>query len=119
MGDVVVSLILQELKLQPGLPISPAKILVTVFSQDLIIDSISMAADLRRNGLNVVCYTEPAKLPKQFKFADRMGMRVVLVIGPDEAKEGNVTIKNLVSGTQETIARRKVIDSVNKILESQ
>jgi histidyl-tRNA synthetase len=119
MGDVVVSLILQELKLQPALPISPAKILMTVFSQDLIMDSISMAADLRREGLNVVCYPEAAKLPKQFKFADRMGMRVVVVIGPDEAKDGNVTLKNLVSGTQETIARGKAIETVNKILESQ
>jgi histidyl-tRNA synthetase len=119
MGDVVVSLILQELKLQPALPISPAKILVTVFSEDLMRDSISMAADLRREGLNVVCYPEAAKLPKQFKFADRMGMRVVVVIGPDEAKDGNVTLKNLVSGTQETIARGKAIETVNKILESQ
>jgi histidyl-tRNA synthetase len=119
MGDVVINLILQELKLLPTLPISPAKVLVTAFSSELLMDSMSLAAELRDLGINVTCYPEPAKLPKQFKFADRMGMRVVLVIGPDEAKDGKVTVKNLTSGTQETIARSKVNEVIKKILESQ
>ncbi len=119
MGDVVISLILQELMLLPKLPISPAPVLVTVFSPELLMESISLAADMRLNGLKVVCYPEAAKLPKQFKYADRMGMRVVLVIGPDEANTGKVTVKNLSNGTQETIDRSKVSESINKILESQ
>jgi histidyl-tRNA synthetase len=119
MGDVVISLILQELKLLPAFPISPAPVLVTVFSPELLTESISLAADMRGNGVNVICYPEPAKLPKQFKYADRMGMRVVVVIGPDEFNTGKVTVKNLSSGTQETIARSKVSESVKKILESQ
>jgi len=119
MGDVVISLILQELKLLPQLPISPAPVLVTVFSPELLMESISLAADMRLNGLKVVCYPEATKLPKQFKYADRMGMRVVLVIGPDEENTGKVTVKNLSSGAQETIARSKVSESVKKILESQ
>jgi histidyl-tRNA synthetase len=119
MGDVVITLILQELKLVPSLPVSPAQVLVTVFSPELLTDSISLAAEMRGDGFNVICYPEPSKLPKQFKYADRMRMRVVLVIGPDEAKTGKVTVKNLSSGTQETIARRKVSESVKKILESQ
>ncbi len=119
MGDVVISLILQELSLLPPCPVSPAEVLVTAFSPELTMDSISLAAELRGEGINVSSYPEAAKLPKQFKFADRMGMRVVLVIGPDEAKEGKVTVKNLGSGTQETIARNKVKEAVNKILESR
>jgi histidyl-tRNA synthetase len=118
MGDVVISLILQELGLLPPLPVTPASVLVTIFSPDLLLASYSLAADLRRAGLNVTCYPEPAKLPRQFKFADRMGMRVVLVIGPDEAENGKVTLKNLTNGTQETIVRSKVNESVKLILES-
>jgi histidyl-tRNA synthetase len=119
MGDVVLSLILKELKLLPPIPISPAGVLVTTFSQDLIMNSTSLAADLRSKGINVVCYPEPAKLPKQFKFADRMGLRAVLVIGPDEAKDEKVTVKNLTSGTQETVDRSQTFQSVKKILERQ
>jgi histidyl-tRNA synthetase len=119
MGDVVISLILQELSLFPSLAITPAAVLVTVFSPDLLLESYSLAADLRRSGINVTCYPEPAKIPKQFKFADRMGMCAVLVVGPDEVTAGKVTIKNLTNGTQETIIRSKVNEAVKTILESQ
>lgn len=118
MGDVVIGLILQELGLLPQLPVTPAAVLVTVFSPDLLSASYSLAADLRRAGLNVTCYPEPVKLPKQFKFADRMGMRAVLVVGPDEAATGKVTLKNLTNGTQETIARGEVTESIKRVLES-
>jgi len=118
MGDVVIGLILQELGLLPPLPVAPAAVLVTVFSPELLSTSYSLAADLRSAGLNVSCYPEAAKLPRQFKFADRMGMRAVLVVGPDEAEAGKVTLKNLIKGTQETISRGEVAESVKRVLES-
>jgi histidyl-tRNA synthetase len=119
MGDTVIGIILQELDLVPALPTSPASVLVTVFSPELLPASYSMAADLRRAGLNTTCYPEPAKLPRQFKFADRMGMNAVVVIGPDEAVAGKVTLKNLKDGTQEVLPREKVVDAVKRILESR
>jgi histidyl-tRNA synthetase len=117
MGDVVIGIILQELGLIPPLAISPAAVLVTVFSAELQAESLRLARDLRQAGLNVTCYPEPVKLPRQFKFADRMGMRVVLVLGPDEAAQGNVTVKDLTSGTQAVTARAEVIRAVKAILE--
>jgi histidyl-tRNA synthetase len=77
-----------------------------------------LAADLRASGLNVTCYPEPAKLPRQFKFADRMGMRVVLVIGPDESDSGKVTVKNLGDGSQTTISQVELLGAIRRILES-
>ncbi len=119
MGDVVLGLILQELGLVPPLPVASAAVLVTVFSQDLLSVSYSLAADLRRAGLNVTCYPEPAKLPRQFKFADRMKMRAVLVVGPDEALAGKVTLKDLANGSQETVSRGEVTESIKRLLESR
>ncbi|RPH57071.1 MAG: hypothetical protein EHM81_12140 [Chloroflexi bacterium] len=92
--------------------------MVTIFDQSLWLDSYSLAADLRTTGLDVVTYPEPAKLPKQFKFADKMGIRMALVIGPDEAAAGKVTVKDLKNGTQETVLRADVEKTVRKILES-
>ena len=119
MGDLVIGIVLQELGLIPPLPTTPASVLVTIFSPDLLLASYSLAADLRRAGLNTSCYPELAKLPRQFKFADRMGMKAVLVIGPDEAVAGKVTIKNLKDGTQEVLPRDQVIPAVKRILETQ
>jgi histidyl-tRNA synthetase len=119
MGDAVIGIVLQELGLIPPLPTTPAAVLVTVFSSELLPVSYSLAADLRRAGINTTCYPEPAKLPRQFKFADKLGMRAVLVIGPDEAAGGNVTLKNLQDGTQAVLPREKVLQAVKRILESR
>ncbi len=118
MGDVVIGIILKEMGLIPPFVPSPAPVLVTIFDQSLWLDSYSLAADLRTTGLDVVTYPEPAKLPKQFKFADKMGIRMALVIGPDEAAAGKVTVKDLKNGTQETVLRADVEKTVRKILES-
>jgi histidyl-tRNA synthetase len=117
MGDVVINLILQEQGLLPQIKANPADVLVTVFSIELFPESLSVAAILRDAGIKVACTPEIVKLPKQFKYADRMGIRVVLVIGPDEAAAGKVTIKNLSKGTQETLERASILDAVKRILE--
>jgi histidyl-tRNA synthetase len=117
MGDVVIGIILQEIGLIPALPVSPASVLVTVFSADLQPESLGLAAELRRGGFNVTCYPEVAKLPRQFKFADRMGMAVALVVGPDEVAQGKVTVKDLSSSTQAVVARAAVPEAVKRILE--
>jgi len=91
---------------------------VTVFDESLWLNSYSLAATLREAGLKITTYPEPAKLPKQFKYADRMGIKIVIVIGPDEAATDRVTVKNLKSGTQETVNRAEVVKVVSKILES-
>lgn len=118
MGDVVVGILLQEKGLIPPFVPTPAPVLVTVFDEKLWMNSYSLAAELRAAGLSVTTYPEPAKLPKQFKLADRLGMRVTLVVGPDEAAADQVTVKDLKSGAQETVARSAVIKVVREILES-
>ncbi len=117
MGDVVVGIILQEAGLIPAFVPTPAPVLVTVFDESLWMNSYSLAADLRSAGLKVTTYPEPAKLPKQFKFGDRMGMKVVIVVGPDEAAAGRVTIKDLKNGVQETVIRADAEKVVREILE--
>ena len=118
MGDVVISLLLQDLALIPTLPIGTADVLVTVFSPELLTMSLKLASEVRKSGFNVTCYPEPAKLPRQFKFADRMGMKIVLVIGPDEIDNGNVTLKNLRDGSQTTIKQEEIQVAIRSILES-
>jgi len=117
MGDVVFTLMLEKYGLLPkDLKVNPAEVLVTVFSAELFGESLRLAAELRLSGLNVVCYPEAAKLPKQFKYADRIGIRAALVIGPDEAASGKVTVKSLVTGAQETLDRSQLGAAISKIL---
>jgi histidyl-tRNA synthetase len=116
MGDVVIGIILQEKGLLPEFIPSPAPILVTIFDESLLQESYSLSAELRNAGLNVLCYPEPAKLQKQFKFADKMKVRIVVTVGPDEAVNAQVAVKNLMSGEQVTAGRDAVAEVIRKIL---
>ncbi|HNT25421.1 MAG TPA: histidine--tRNA ligase [Anaerolineales bacterium] len=117
MGDVVITLILEARGLiPPSANANPADVLVTVFDAGLQPASLALAASLRQAGLCVNCYPEPAKLPKQFKYADRLGIRVAAVIGPDEAANGQVTIKDLGQGTQQTVDQADAAAQIRKIL---
>jgi len=68
--------------------------------------------------LNVMVFPEPAKLQKQFKFADKMKMKVAVVLGPDEAEKGLVVVKNLVNGEQAQVRREASVESIKGILNS-
>ena len=118
MGDVVIGIILQEKGLLPEFIPSPAPILVTIFDESLMKESFSLSAELRSAGLNVLCFPEPAKLQKQFKFADKMKVRVVLTVGPDEAANAQVAVKNLVSGEQVTVKREALVESIRELLKN-
>jgi histidyl-tRNA synthetase len=117
MGDVVIGLILAKYDLLPkDLNINPAPVLVTVFNEDCLLESFKLASELRRAGLKVVCYPEAVKLPKQFKYADRIGAKVTLVLGPEEIEKGDVAVKNLMSGEQVLVPREMLIDTVRDMI---
>jgi histidyl-tRNA synthetase len=119
MGDLAIGLLLESLGLVPKeIARTPADVYVTVFDSERQKDAMTLAAELRQAGLKVICNTEASKLPKQFKFADRIGVKVVAVIGPDEAATNQVTIKDLVNATQQTVSRTGVTSEISKLLES-
>jgi histidyl-tRNA synthetase len=108
MGDVMISVLLQHYGLIPELKAQSAEVLVTVFDEEALLDAYSLSANLRQAGLKVAVYPEVTKLQKQLKYADRIGVRCVLIAGPDERAAGQVTVKNLQNRTQVTISRDEV-----------
>ncbi len=117
MGDVVIGIILQENGLLPEFIPTPASVMVTVFDETMLVKSFELAAQLRNAGLNVMVYPEPVKLQKQFKFADKMKIKIALTVGPDEAANDQVAVKNLVNGEQVTVKREAVFDIVKKLID--
>jgi histidyl-tRNA synthetase len=98
--------VMTELEMFPAtLASSRADIMVTIATDSLAADSIAFAQELRRAGLSVDVYPEVEKLGKQFKYASSQGILVVVVIGEDERKRGEVTVKNMQSSEQRSIPR--------------
>lgn len=74
--------------------------------------SIEVANELRNAGINTEIYFDNKKIKAKFKYADRLNIPYVIVIGEDEIKSGMFTIKNMQEGTQEQLGIDKIIDKL-------
>ncbi len=87
---------------------STVQVLVTQMDAHHLPHCLSVAADLRRAGFNTEVVMEPGKLARQFKYADRAGIRFVVVLGEDEIANGTVTVKDLRREDQFSVPRQEL-----------
>ena len=116
MGDVVMPLILEQFGKLPALSLNPAKVLVTVFDAECQAYSLAIASELRKAGINVNTYPEAAKIGKQFKYADRVGARYVIVAGPDERDQKIMQVKDMQSGEQTSVQVNEAVGILQKMI---
>ena len=91
-----------------------ADVMVTVWSDEKVIESLKLASELRSHGFRVTVYPEPDKLGKQFKYADAIKVPWVCVLGENEIAEKKVTLKNMQSGEQQTYPRSEIASKITK-----
>jgi histidyl-tRNA synthetase len=91
-----------------------ADVLVTVFDETTADASLAAAARLRAAGVRCEVYPATDKMGKQLKLANQKAIPVVVIVGPDEAKESRVTVKNMTSGAQETVSEARVVEIVTE-----
>lgn len=98
-----------------SLPLSTVPtILVTVFQPELLPSSIDVYMTLLKKGISVELYLDPtAKLEKQLKYADRKSLTHVVVVGPDEVKNGVITLKRLADKQQTTQPLAACVDQLS------
>ncbi|MFN3308113.1 MAG: histidine--tRNA ligase [Anaerolineales bacterium] len=117
MGDVVISLILQEYGCIPSDIFShPAQVLITTFSAETFTHSLRLASQLREKGVNVVTYPDSAHLNKQLKYADRMQIPYAIILGPDEISAGTLAVKSLRTGEQSSIRLSEIDEKLIPLL---
>lgn len=94
---------------------SITQVLITVFNKEYLKNSLQTAAFLRNNKINCEIYLNSAvSLDKQLKYADKKSISWVIIIGPDEAKENKVTLKNLTTKKQEKSSLEEAISKIKK-----
>ena len=105
--------VMTERKMFPGsVEHGAADVMVTIWNDDSRADALGLAAEFRRAGLRADVYPEADKLGKQFKYASARSIPWVAILGDDERAQGNVSLKDLQSGEQHTVARGKAAQYV-------
>lgn len=90
---------LNELQLIKAEKKSIAEVLVVPMVQDLTVP-IQIATDLRKKGISTEVYLNDKKLKAKMKYADKLEIPYVIVVGEDEINSGIVKIKNMKTGEE-------------------
>jgi len=107
---------LREAKLL-GVAQSTVKALVTQMDETQLPAYLELAGLLRAAGIATEVVMDGGKLAKQFKYADRAGIRFVLVLGSDEIAKGTVTVKDMRKQDQFEVARADLVNTLRVELE--
>lgn len=103
---------LNELRAIETKQTSISKVLVISMIED-ISKSLEIATKLRSEGISSEVYLENKKIKAKFKYADRLQIPYVIVIGEDEIKNDMITLKDMNSGEQKTIKLEDAIININ------
>jgi histidyl-tRNA synthetase len=96
---------------------STVDVLVTQMDEAQLPAYLALAGELRAAGIATEVVLEGGKLGKQFKYADRAGIRFAVVLGEDELAKGVVTVKDLRRGDQFEVARAELVKTLRVELE--
>ena len=94
------------------------EVMVTVPDRSRLGDSLSVAAELRKAGLNVDLYVQDSKHEKQIKTALKKGIPLAVIPWPDKLDQlDSVEVRNLTSGEREVVLRNEAASVVRSALE--
>ena len=96
---------------------STVKVLVTQMDEAQLPAYLELATQLRNGGIATEVVLDNGKLGKQFKYADRAGIRFVVVLGSDEIAKGTVTVKDMRKEDQFEVARSELVRTLRVELE--
>lgn len=95
---------------------SSNKVLVTVFEEKLLENSINTINALRKNNIACELYSNYShKMKKQFKYANSKGHKYVIVIGESEAEKETIMLKNMETGEQEELTEKDLISKLGNL----
>jgi len=97
-------LVMEELHLFPEEVAQTLHVLCLNFGKEESLAALKLVARLRGAGIKAAIYPTAAKVQKQFKYADKRKVPVVIIIGAEELARGEYIVKDMKTGDQKTMS---------------
>ena len=105
-------LVLEELDLFPETVSNKVDVLFINFGDDEALFCLKAIKDLREKGVNAELYPDAAKMKKQMTYANRRDIPYVVLVGEEELKNNQYTLKDMSSGEQQKCSLDELINSI-------
>ena len=108
-----IQLALEEKTLMEDLMASSTDLLFVNFGAEEALFSNKLALKLRAMGIKVELYPDTSKMKKQLDYANKKGIRFVILIGSQEMEEGLFTLKDMKEGSQRKLGAIELLEAFN------
>lgn len=95
--------VLEEKALFPNTIETTTKVLFFNLGEEEAKEAYQLMLSLRNKKIACEIYPEKSKFDKQFKYAEKKGIPHIIIIGSEELKKKECTVKNLLTGEQQSI----------------
>lgn len=102
-------LVLEELNLFNAVELPKPKVLFINFGDDEAAFCMKALAELRKLNVKSELYPENAKMKKQMNYANKREIPFVVLVGADEVKNKNYTLKNMQTGEQQACSLEELL----------
>lgn len=108
--------VMEELKLFPQAIAQPLGVLILHQSTDDSLENFTYGQaaviELRDQNIRAELYPDPVKIQKQFKYADKINVPYVAVIGDEERENNQYSLKDMSSGEQQKLSMNELIKAL-------
>jgi histidyl-tRNA synthetase len=105
--------VMEELNLFPGTVHTGTKVLFFNLGEKESKAAFGLLQQLRNRGVAAELYHEEAKFDKQFKYAEKKGIRYAVIIGAEELTAGQCNLRDLQDRSQTTISFDKLLEKTD------
>jgi histidyl-tRNA synthetase len=114
-GDETTRLFLQSWGLVPEHLTQTQSLYLPLLDAQLTQATNRLAGDLRGAAFNVEQGLETQTMRQALSYANKKGFRYVLLLGPDEASQGLVSLKNMQTGEQVSLTKTALIEHLKQM----
>jgi histidyl-tRNA synthetase len=107
--------VLEELQLFPANLQNNTKALFFNMGPNESLAALQLVQNLRDNGIACELFHEPAKLDKQFKYAEKKFIPYAVIVGTREVEAGEAIVKNLATAEQQKMPFIRLTDFFKQI----
>ncbi|WP_128543871.1 histidine--tRNA ligase [Larkinella soli] len=109
--------VMEELGLFPETGLQSTRVLVVHLEEAARKAGLPLLTRLRENNIPAEAYPDTAKVKKQLDYANAKRIPFVVLIGSEELETGLLTLKNMVSGTQEKLSAEEILRKVTAVAD--
>ena len=91
-----------------------ARCMVASFDDAQFGEALQIAAEMRRAGVATILNTESVPLKKKLRYADRLGIPLVVLIGEEEVRGRFATVKDMATGENKPIPRQQLVEELQR-----